>query len=170
MWNLQSVNPEISKISQADLNDILSLKREIFHSIYKTKEKCDKYTIENTDFKESIVMKVDGKIVWFYLLNPRNSDIVLKTKKSGTRKVIDPVLYKSLDWKKWIQWVTLGLAESRRWLWLGKILIEYPTKLGYDYIRWFQSKNLHNKDQRLKRRKILAESWKNYLTVEILSE
>ncbi|HMT27634.1 MAG TPA: hypothetical protein PKD96_04965, partial [Candidatus Absconditabacterales bacterium] len=63
-----------------------------------------------------------------------------------------------------------GLAESRRGLGLGKILIEYPTKLGYDYIRGFQSKNLHNKDQRLKRRKILAESGKNYLTVEILSE
>jgi hypothetical protein len=63
--------------------------------------------------------------------------------------------------------VTLCIRSELRWLWLWSKLIEYPSKLWFDYIRWFQSKKLDNLDHRLKRRIIIWKSEKNYLTVEI---
>jgi hypothetical protein len=53
----------IEAIKQEDIIEILQLKRDIFHNIYESKEKCDQYTLRNLDLSYSICIKENETIV-----------------------------------------------------------------------------------------------------------
>ena len=92
----------------------------------------------NNDFTDSIVVTVDDEVAGFYFLTPRN------LRSNGD--IVDEMVG--------VQGVALGVSNKFKNMGLGKMLIEYPAELGYDYVWGQQLKQLENIDDWLKRRKI----------------
>ena len=98
-------------------------------------------------------MTVDDEVAGFYFLTPRN------LRSNGD--IVDEMVG--------VQGVALGVSNKFKNMGLGKMLIEYPAELGYDYVWGQQLKQLENIDDWLKRRKIHTETGGMFITYQIFN-
>jgi hypothetical protein len=105
------------------------------------------------DFKDSVVVTVNDEVAGFYFLNEDD----LHEKGDITKDMVG------------IQGVALGVSSKFKNLGIGKMLINYPATLGYDYVWGYQLKKLENIDDWLKRRKIYSESGYMFTTYQIFN-
>jgi DNA polymerase III alpha subunit (gram-positive type) len=68
-----------------------------------------------------------------------------------------------------IQGVALGVSSEFKNLGIGKMLINYPATLGYDYVWGYQLRALDNINDWLKRRKIYSETGNMFTTYQIFN-
>jgi hypothetical protein len=68
-----------------------------------------------------------------------------------------------------IQGVALGVSSKFKNLGIGKMLINYPSTLGYDYVWGYQLRALDNINDWLKRRKIYSETGNMFTTYQIFN-
>lgn len=114
--------------------------------------------IAPVDANLSVVAEIDGKIGGFYFL--RSEDIPPN----------NPKLYEKLSKLNGLEGVALGVFKEYKQYGIGKDLIEYPKRLGYDYIWGYQLKSLENIKDWLKRRKLYYENPYLYITYEIFND
>lgn len=107
----------------------------------------------NGDFSDSVVVTVGNQVAGFYFLSPGN----LPENGDITNEMIG------------IQGVALGVSSEFKNLGIGKMLINYPATLGYDYVWGYQLKALDNINDWLKRRKIYSETGNMFTTYQIFN-
>lgn len=107
----------------------------------------------NSDFNNSIVATVNGEVAGFYFLSPSD----LPPKDDITENM------------RGIQGVALGVSSKFKTLGIGKMLINYPSSMGFDYVWGLQLKALENIDDWLKRRKIYSETGNMFTTYQIFN-
>lgn len=107
----------------------------------------------------SVVAEVDGELAGFYFLN--DEPII----PGG-----DEEIYEELSKLTGIEGVALGVFSEYKNLGIGKMLIEYPKNLGFDYIWGYQLKALDNINDWLKRRKIYVQTPGLYVTYQIFKD
>jgi hypothetical protein len=105
------------------------------------------------NFSNSVVATKDDEVIGFYFLSPKN----LKPKKDITKNM------------RGIEGVGLGIFPEHKDLGIGKMMIEYPKNLGFDYIWGMQFKQLGNIQDWLKRRKIYSDDGNVYITYQIFN-
>jgi hypothetical protein len=105
------------------------------------------------DFSNSVVATKDDEVIGFYFLSPKNLPSKGEIKK-GMRG---------------IEGVGLGIFPEHKDLGIGKMMIEYPKNLGFDYIWGMQFKQLGNIQDWLKRRKIYSDEGNVYITYQIFT-
>lgn len=105
------------------------------------------------DFSHSVVITVDDEVAGFYFLSPGN----LPENGDITEEM------------NGIQGVALGVSSKFKSHGLGKMLIDYPASLGFDYVWGFQLKQLDNINDWLKRRKIYSETGGMFTTYQIFN-
>lgn len=113
--------------------------------------------IGDFDYNLSVVAVVDGNIAGFYLL--REEPI---PEKEGEE-------YEMLSKLRGVEGVALGVFNEYKNYGIGKEMIEYPKKLGFDYIWGYQLKSLENINDWLKRRKLYAENSYMYVTYQLFN-
>ena len=107
----------------------------------------------------SIIAEVDGEIAGFYFLNDE------PIMPGGDQEVYD-----KLSTLTGLEGVALGVFNEYKNLGIGKMLIEYPKTLGFDYIWGYQLKALDNINDWLKRRKIYVQTPGLYVTYQIFKD
>lgn len=110
------------------------------------------------DEELSVVVEVDGNVAGFYFI--------------GGDQIIpggDPDVYETLSKLNGIEGVALGVFPEYKNAGIGKMLIDYPATLGYDYIWGYQLKTLNNINDWLKRRKIYVQTAGLYVTCQIFN-
>lgn len=105
------------------------------------------------DFTNSVVITVDGEVAGFYFLTPKNL--------TPNGDIIKGMVG--------IQGVALGVSNKFKNMGLGKMLINYPSTLGYDYVWGQQIKQLDNINDWIKRRKIYADTGGMFITYQIFN-
>lgn len=105
------------------------------------------------DFGDSVVITVGGEVAGFYFLSPENL----------------PENGDITDEMNGIQGVALGVSSEFKNLGIGKMLINYPATLGYDYVWGYQLRALDNINDWLKRRKIYSETGNMFTTYQIFN-
>lgn len=114
--------------------------------------------IGDFDYNLSIVAEVDGNVAGFYLL--REEPIPEEDNED----------YEILKNLKGLEGVALGIFKEYKNYGIGKEMIEYPKKLGFNYIWGYQLKSLENINDWLKRRKLYAEYSDLYITYQIFND
>lgn len=133
----------------------------IFENLHDTYDKLNLSNktimkmIGNYDKDLSVVLEINGEIGGFYFFKKNN---IPKTDKKE---------YDELKDLKGIEGVALGVFKKFRNKGYGKLLINYPKKLGYDYIWGYQLKDLENLNDWLKRRKLYFDGGGLYVTYQI---
>jgi GNAT superfamily N-acetyltransferase len=159
--SIPNVQYSISSISKEDVSRVINLCDKAFsHSWLRCSESRTRQRLLGlVDFDKSIKMVVDGEIVGFYLLSTQETMsrfMGMATDEDIYFDIKDKKLYEELKNKSGIQGLAVGILENYRNKGLGKILLEYPKSLGYDYIWGCQMDGPSNMEQWLKRRKIIA--------------
>lgn len=140
------------------------------------------YLVGTVDWKLSVKAVVDGKLVGFYFLTPSSildsigfyctkdkdisMDYIPKVGKHENCEVfID--LNQYVD-KKGVEGVGLGVDPNYKGMGIGRMLIEYPQTLDFDYIWGMQYASLGNIRDWLKRRELVAITPGIYFTLQNL--
>jgi GNAT superfamily N-acetyltransferase len=151
-----SGNIQIRSYNESDLPKIFNMLEDVYSKLAGATAELIFSIISNAcgnDFSDSVVITVDDEVAGFYFLTPDN----LPEKDEITSDMFG------------IQGVALGVAPEFKNFGLGKMLINYPSGLGYDYIWGYQLKQLDNISDWLKRRKIYLDNEQMFITYQIFN-
>jgi len=110
-----------------------------------------------TDFDKSIKLSIGNEIIGFYLFSTKETiEQFIKKYGSHVKWTVDEKILLKTKNKKGVQGIAVGILDKYKGKGYGKMLLEYPKTLGFDYIWGVQSEGLSNIEKWTKRREILA--------------
>jgi GNAT superfamily N-acetyltransferase len=139
-------------ISENIIEDLLDFSYPYFSNVM-SKEYYKEYIINVTNFKKSLLLYNDDKIIGIYFLGSTQI-----TQYSNDKR------FKNL---KGVEGVMLLVTDEYRGKGFGDKLKDYPKTMGYDYIWGQQAKILSNLSDWLKRRELILETTTIYITAEL---
>jgi hypothetical protein len=126
------------------------------------------------DWKSSIKLVKNGSVIGFYIFSKQQPiDFIEMVKDYGIYfNILDKKLFNEINTKKGVEGLALGINKEERGSGYGRTLMEYPKKMGYEYIWGIQTKGLSDIEKWTKRRKIVAnaktpDGQEFWITVEI---
>jgi len=117
---------------------------------------------------------VNGKAVGFYFCSTKENmeEFVLAIKKIYGKSTtsFDENLFNELKNKRGVQGVAIGVLEEYRDFGIGRMLINKPKELGFDYIWGVQTQHISDTSKWLKRRQLLMHFEMDSLSCDITVE
>lgn len=147
---------KIRQYSNDDFDAVFGMLQDVYSKLAGASAKWIWSVIESEcegNFSNSVIITVDENVAGFYFLHPSN----LPENEEITEEM------------RGIQGVALGVSSEYKNHGIGKMLINYPTSMGYDYVWGYQLKMLDNINDWLKRRKIYADTGNMFITYQIFN-
>lgn len=165
---------EIKKANNQDIKIILKICDKTI-KVPGVEKACSDNPVDRIvgvgDLEKSIKLTLNGKVIGYYVFSDKQSvfDFIKEanSKHLVNFQIENEKLKEKIKDKRGVEGVSIGLLKEYRGKGYGKILLDYPKKMGYDYIWGVQTEVFSNIGLWKKRREVLATGNNGlYITVE----